>query len=96
MDVCVCLRFNLCQSQVVGELQTCGQATGQDWSDTVVLTAACRRACTLQQHHGSMPYMPIGLTFSNTLVNAGLTTFDKIHSTNPRELELVCTYMYIQ
>jgi ATP-dependent DNA helicase HFM1/MER3 len=31
----------------------------------------------------------IGLTISTTLVNAGLTTFDKIHAINPRELELV-------
>lgn len=32
-----------------------------------------------------------GVTISTTLVNAGLTTFDKIHGTNPRELEMVRT-----
>ena len=32
-----------------------------------------------------------GVTISTTLVNARLTTFDKIHDTNPRELEMVTT-----
>ncbi|CAI8023475.1 Probable ATP-dependent DNA helicase HFM1, partial [Geodia barretti] len=30
-----------------------------------------------------------GVTISTTLVNARLTTFDKIHDTNPRELEMI-------
>lgn len=30
-----------------------------------------------------------GLTLSTMLVNAGLTTFQKIEETNPREIELV-------
>ena len=31
----------------------------------------------------------IGLTLSTTLVNAGLTSFERLRNTNPRELELV-------
>lgn len=31
----------------------------------------------------------IGLTLSTTLVNAGLTSFQKLQSTSPREIELV-------
>lgn len=30
-----------------------------------------------------------GLTLSTAMANAGLTTFDKIEQTNPRDLELV-------
>ena len=37
------------------------------------------------------PFLSWGLTLSTTLVNAGLTTFDKLQETNPRELELVWT-----
>lgn len=33
----------------------------------------------------------IGLTLSTTLVNAGLTSFEKLRGTSPRELELVST-----
>lgn len=31
----------------------------------------------------------IGLSLSTTLVNAGMTTFEKLQNTGPRELELV-------
>ena len=39
--------------------------------------------------HGIYCLFLSGLTLSTTLVNAGLTTFEKILETNARELELI-------
>jgi hypothetical protein len=41
-------------------------------------------------------YSHLGLSLSTMLVNAGLTTFQKIEETNPREIELVITRLLYQ
>lgn len=39
-------------------------------------------------------FLQTGITFSNLLVNAGITTIEKILKTNPREIELVsCVFV---
>lgn len=39
--------------------------------------------------------MHIGPMLSNALVNAGMISFEKIASTNPRELELVSKLVHV-
>ncbi|XP_064928684.1 probable ATP-dependent DNA helicase HFM1 isoform X1 [Columba livia] len=55
-----------------------------------LMLAKCFR-CKLWENslHVSKQLEKIGVSLSNAMVNAGLTTFQKIEDTNPRELELI-------
>ncbi|OPJ77339.1 putative ATP-dependent DNA helicase HFM1 isoform C [Patagioenas fasciata monilis] len=55
-----------------------------------LILAKCFR-CKLWENslHVSKQLEKIGVSLSNAMVNAGLTTFQKIEDTNPRELELI-------
>uniref|UniRef100_A0A8C5R4H0 Probable ATP-dependent DNA helicase HFM1 n=1 Tax=Leptobrachium leishanense TaxID=445787 RepID=A0A8C5R4H0_9ANUR len=55
-----------------------------------LILAKCFR-CKLWENssHVAKQLEKIGVTLSNAMVNAGLTTFQKIEDTNPRELELI-------
>ncbi|XP_018415798.1 PREDICTED: probable ATP-dependent DNA helicase HFM1 [Nanorana parkeri] len=55
-----------------------------------LILAKCFR-CKLWENssHVSKQLEKIGVTLANAMVNAGLTSFQKIEDTNPRELELI-------
>ena len=61
-----------------------------------VITVKCYFLCILSlrvwenSKHVTKQLDKIGLSLSTTLVNAGLTTFQKMLESNPREIELVC------
>ena len=81
--------------QTLGKLKTCCKTIGQNW--LVYFNSECfiRNLCVFMLFiimpvlYANCVHFLKGPMLSNALVNAGMISFAKIASTNPRELELV-------